>query len=228
MRSGFAIRIALPSTPLNGELILADVGQNNIEEINRITIGGNYGWAVKEGTFLFNRTTGTIGRPAGQSTAPAVPAGLDRSDLRHARARCNTTTSDGISITGGFVYRGTAIPELVGKYVFGDLALRPRPAAIRDRWPAVLCRPANRRDQRVPAAAVRERQVAERSDGARLRRRTATASCTPWSPTRRRTAPAASSTSSCRCRSRRTYSRLLCCCSRRSLVFRNRRLAVDQ
>jgi len=32
--------------------------------------------------------------------------------------------SDGISITGGFVYRGTAIPELVGKYIFGDLAIR--------------------------------------------------------------------------------------------------------
>jgi hypothetical protein len=32
--------------------------------------------------------------------------------------------TDGISITGGFVYRGTAIPELVGKYVFGDLAIR--------------------------------------------------------------------------------------------------------
>jgi glucose/arabinose dehydrogenase len=35
---------------LTGELIVADVGQNNIEEINRVTIGGNYGWAVKEGT----------------------------------------------------------------------------------------------------------------------------------------------------------------------------------
>jgi hypothetical protein len=32
--------------------------------------------------------------------------------------------TDGISITGGFVYRGTAIPELIGKYVFGDLAIR--------------------------------------------------------------------------------------------------------
>src|SRR5256885_5729502 len=32
--------------------------------------------------------------------------------------------NEGISITGGFVYRGTAIPELVGKYVFGDLALK--------------------------------------------------------------------------------------------------------
>ena len=35
--------------------------------------------------------------------------------------------NDGISITGGFVYRGTAIPELYGKYIFGDLALKTQP-----------------------------------------------------------------------------------------------------
>src|SRR5688572_25989310 len=40
---------------LNGQLIVADVGQNAIEEIDRVTIGGNFGWAVKEGDFLFNR-----------------------------------------------------------------------------------------------------------------------------------------------------------------------------
>jgi hypothetical protein len=38
--------------------------------------------------------------------------------------------TDGISITGGFVYRGTGIPELVGKYVFGDLALRNNPPRV--------------------------------------------------------------------------------------------------
>jgi hypothetical protein len=37
---------------------------------------------------------------------------------------------DGISVTGGFVYRGTAIPELVGKYVFGDLAIRNAPPRV--------------------------------------------------------------------------------------------------
>jgi hypothetical protein len=38
--------------------------------------------------------------------------------------------ADGISITGGFVYRGTGIPELVGKYVFGDLAIRNAPPRV--------------------------------------------------------------------------------------------------
>jgi glucose/arabinose dehydrogenase len=105
----------------NNELILADVGQNNIEEINRITIGGNYGWAIKEGTFLFNRPDGTIG-----ANSPGSPAGLI-DPISGTAGTLQYDHGDGISITGGFVYRGTAIPELVGKYVFGDLAIRGGP-----------------------------------------------------------------------------------------------------
>jgi hypothetical protein len=105
----------------NGELILADVGQNNIEEIDRIVLGGNYGWAVKEGTFLFNRSDGTIG-----ARSPGVPLGLI-DPISGPLGTLEYDHSDGISITGGFVYRGTAIPELFGKYVFGDLAIRGGP-----------------------------------------------------------------------------------------------------
>lgn len=107
----------------NGELIMADVGQNNIEEINRVTIGGNYGWAVKEGTYLFNRSNGTIGTPPGNNS-PGSPAGLI-DPITGTLGTLQYDHQDGISITGGFVYRGMAIPELVGKYVFGDLALIP-------------------------------------------------------------------------------------------------------
>lgn len=105
----------------NHDLILADVGQNNVEEIDRITLGGNYGWAVKEGTYLFNRTNGTIG-----ANSPGLPAGLI-DPISGPLGTLEYDHGDGISITGGFVYRGTAIPELVGKYVFGDLALRGSP-----------------------------------------------------------------------------------------------------
>jgi hypothetical protein len=103
----------------SGDLILADVGQNNVEEINRIVLGGNYGWAVKEGTFLFNRNDGTIG-----ADSPGSPAGLI-DPISGPQGTLQYDHDDGISITGGFVYRGSAIPGLVGKYVFGDLALRP-------------------------------------------------------------------------------------------------------
>jgi hypothetical protein len=106
---------------LNGRLILADVGQNNIEEIDEILIGGNYGWAVKEGDFLFNRSDGTIG-----ARSPGVPAGLI-DPLSGPLGTLEYDHSDGISVTGGFVYRGTGIPELFGKYVFGDLAIRGGP-----------------------------------------------------------------------------------------------------
>jgi len=113
---------------LTGELILADVGQRNIEEINRIVLGGNYGWAIKEGTFLFDRPTGTIGDPPGNNS-PGSPAGLI-DPITGTQATLQYDHGDGISITGGFVYRGTAIPELVGKYVFGDLALRSLPPRV--------------------------------------------------------------------------------------------------
>jgi len=115
----------------NGDLILADVGQNNIEEINRLTLGGNYGWAIKEGDFLFNRTNGpagnagTIGSPPG-NRSPGLPVGLI-DPIVGSLATLEYDHNDGISITGGFVYRGTAIPELVGKYIFGDLALKTAP-----------------------------------------------------------------------------------------------------
>ena len=109
---------------LSGGLFAADVGQNNIEEINRVLIGGNYGWAVKEGDFLFNRSNGTIG-----ARSPGNPAGLI-DPISGVLGTLEYDHGDGISITGGFVYRGTAIPELFGKYVFGDLALRSQPTRV--------------------------------------------------------------------------------------------------
>ena len=115
----------------NGELIHSDVGQNNIEEIDRIVLGGNYGWPIKEGDYLFNRTNGpsgnagTIGAPPGHHS-PGIPAGLI-DPITGTLGTLEYDHNDGISITGGFVYRGTAIPELVGKYVFGDLALNRVP-----------------------------------------------------------------------------------------------------
>ena len=112
------------------DLILADVGQNNVEEIDRVVLGGNYGWAVKEGDFLFNRTASPGPPPVTAGSvgprSPGSPAGLI-DPISGPLGTLEYDHQDGISITGGFVYRGTAIPELVGKYVFGDLALRSAP-----------------------------------------------------------------------------------------------------
>jgi glucose/arabinose dehydrogenase len=123
--------------PVTGDLIEADVGQNNIEEINRITNGGNYGWAVKEGDFLFNMTNGpagpagTIGAPPGHFS-PGAPGGLT-DPISGPLGILEYDHNNGISITGGFVYRGSAVPELYGKYIFGDLALIASPVRINGR-----------------------------------------------------------------------------------------------
>jgi uncharacterized repeat protein (TIGR03806 family) len=85
----------------SGELWLGDVGQNQWEEIDRVTLGGNYGWRCFEGNHSFNSTCG----PNAASSLPPV--------AEVVRTLAN-------SITGGYVYRGTAIPGLVGRYVFAD------------------------------------------------------------------------------------------------------------
>ncbi|HWX22884.1 MAG TPA: PQQ-dependent sugar dehydrogenase [Candidatus Binatia bacterium] len=123
--------------PVTGDLIEADVGQNNIEEINRIVRAGNFGWAVKEGDFLFNMTNGPAG-PAGTIGAPpgyfssGSPAGLI-DPITGPKGILEYDHNNGISITGGFVYRGAGMPELYGKYIFGDLALVASPVRINGR-----------------------------------------------------------------------------------------------
>jgi glucose/arabinose dehydrogenase len=110
-----------------GDLIVADVGQRTIEEINKVVLGGNYGWAVKEGDFTFDRATGlTITR------SPGIPAGLI-DPITGPAGTLEYDHNDGISITGGFVYHGSRIPELQGKYVFGDLALTGVPVRANGR-----------------------------------------------------------------------------------------------
>jgi len=86
----------------------ADVGQNQIEEINLIYGGENFGWNEREGTFGFDSNSALI------DNSPN-PLGLT--------APWNQYDHDeGISIIGGYTYTGSAIPELDGLYVFGDFS----------------------------------------------------------------------------------------------------------
>lgn len=86
-----------------GRLFLGDVGQDRREEVDVVERGRNYGWAVMEGT-LCNK--------------PEV--GCDPSPFTPPVAEYPTHVDGTCSITGGFVYRGTRLPGLVGRYVFGD------------------------------------------------------------------------------------------------------------
>ncbi len=95
-------------------LFAADVGQGSVEEIDIITNGGNYGWRNKEGTFT----------PAFAVDAPAMagPAIDPIAQYAHPGIVIGAPALPqyGVSCTGGYVYRGSAIPGLVGKYIFGD------------------------------------------------------------------------------------------------------------
>jgi uncharacterized repeat protein (TIGR03806 family) len=86
---------------LTGALWLGDVGQGSWEEVDIIVNGGNYGWRCYEGTHAYN-TTGC--GPTSDYIMPVAEYGR----------------SEGYSITGGYVYHGSAIPALRGNYVFTD------------------------------------------------------------------------------------------------------------
>lgn len=87
----------------SGLLWGADVGQEQREEINILVKGGNYGWSFREGNVPFIR------RPE------APPA-----DVKFVEPIHDYDRTQGTSITGGLVYRGSKFPELQQSYVYGD------------------------------------------------------------------------------------------------------------
>jgi glucose/arabinose dehydrogenase len=104
-------------------LFCGDVGGDRVEEVDIIVSGGNYGWRYKEGlefpTFSSAAPTNPMTLPPAEVAAMIDPIAV--------YAHSNLPVSDptplprlGLSITGGFIYRGSAIPALQGKYVFGD------------------------------------------------------------------------------------------------------------
>jgi hypothetical protein len=83
-----------------GALWVGDVGQNQYEEIDIVTIGKNYGWKIMEADECFQSSN------------------CDMTDLEAPYFGYSHDNGDG-SITGGFVYRGS-IDELVGQYIYAD------------------------------------------------------------------------------------------------------------
>ncbi|HZW07992.1 MAG TPA: PQQ-dependent sugar dehydrogenase, partial [Phycisphaerales bacterium] len=105
----------------NGDMWIADVGQGLWEEINRVTGSGtpglNYGWRVREG--LVNTGLSAGGHDVSSLTFPIY---VYPHSTTQAGANGNyTNTQDGVSVTGGYVYRGHAIRPLRGKYFFADI-----------------------------------------------------------------------------------------------------------
>jgi glucose/arabinose dehydrogenase len=88
--------------PPTGRLWLADVGQDSWEEINIVRKGRNYGWPRMEGNECF------------------MPQPCDTNGLNVVPPLYAYPHVGGASVTGGFVYRGSRLPSLVGKYVYAD------------------------------------------------------------------------------------------------------------
>lgn len=84
-----------------GRMFCADVGQDKWEEINIILKGRNYGWRVMEGKHCYNPSSNCDQK---NLELPITEYGHDK----------------GISVTGGFVYRGKNMPNMQGKYIFAD------------------------------------------------------------------------------------------------------------
>jgi len=111
----------------SGRLLAGDVGQNDIEEVDVVRPGANYGWPIKEGTFLFDNGGAGAGFVTKQS--PGSPAGLVDPVLEYDHTapggvRCGqgapSSACQGIAVVGGYVYRGDKVEALRGRYVFGD------------------------------------------------------------------------------------------------------------
>lgn len=87
--------------PVTAWLWTGDVGQDRIEEIDIIEKGKNYGWNIMEGSLCYSPSEGC------NRTGLELPLWEYGHDL-------------GISVTGGFVYRGSKLPALIGAYIYGD------------------------------------------------------------------------------------------------------------
>src|SRR5262249_46556512 len=93
--------------PTNGRLYCGDVGQEDWEEINLISKGGNYGWAYREGNHAGPKN----------DLAPPGFTGSIGPILEYPHG---TAAYEGRAVIGGVVYTGNRIPQLTGAYVFGD------------------------------------------------------------------------------------------------------------
>ncbi|MEK7755898.1 MAG: PQQ-dependent sugar dehydrogenase, partial [Planctomycetota bacterium] len=91
-------------------LYVADVGQFIYEEVDTVVNGGNYGWAIREGAHCFVPPPPCTPLPGCGDPGLSDPI----SEYTHAEG--------GTAVIGGYVYRGSAYPQLVGKYVYGDFA----------------------------------------------------------------------------------------------------------
>ncbi|NES70130.1 MAG: PQQ-dependent sugar dehydrogenase, partial [Okeania sp. SIO2D1] len=100
------------------KMLIADTGQAFIEEVNLGIEGANYGWDQREGTWVIEEDNENVLFPLPKNDSAygyTYPVAQYDHDIPPG-----TKGFYGIAIAGGYVYRGTAIPELIGQYIFAD------------------------------------------------------------------------------------------------------------
>ena len=99
----------------DGKMLIAEYGQSQVEEVNLGAAGGNYGWQRREGTFA---TAAAVGADKKDDRVYPRP---EQDDAEYLYPVAQYDHDEGKGISGGFVYRGSRVPELQGKYVFSEL-----------------------------------------------------------------------------------------------------------
>lgn len=112
--TGFRNAFRISVDKVTGDIWGSDVGNNDIEEVNLVQSGLNYGFNRMEGSFCF---VGTGGQPTGN---PGVsdPSECDTTGLENPFAEYDH--DEGTAVIGGYVYRGTDVADMTGRYVYGD------------------------------------------------------------------------------------------------------------
>jgi len=94
----------------SGKMLISNIGQHSVEEINLGIPGADYGWPVREGTFLYDTE-------ANPELVYPLPAG----DTGYTYPVAQYDHDEGNAVCGGYVYAKGDIPLLKGKYIFGDI-----------------------------------------------------------------------------------------------------------
>lgn len=100
-----------------GGLYVGNVGQNDLEDVELVVRGGNYGWNLKEGSWCFDPGNFDAGSGTATTTCPPGTPG----NLIDPLAEYDTHT-DGHSVVGGHVYRGQRLKPLRGHYIFAEFS----------------------------------------------------------------------------------------------------------
>ncbi len=96
----------------NGRMFIGEIGQDRIEEVNIGVRGANYGWRLREGMFA-------TGHAVGRQPSPVFPRPAEDPEPFHYPV-AQYDHDEGFAIGGGYVYEGSDVPELLGKYLFTE------------------------------------------------------------------------------------------------------------